>query len=297
MSGRGKSQRNLHLVEAAYYILAEIQPASVRAVCYRLFIAGLIDSMAKSETNRVSTQLTWAREQGRIPWSWIVDETRELDRPSAWEDPAAYFETVKRSYRRDRWIDQPERIEIWSEKSTVHGTLRPVLDEFGVGFRVMHGYGSSTAIHTAAQDSLIGTKQLTVFYVGDYDPSGLHMSVVDLPRRLAQYGGDVLLRRLALTTEDIISGIPSFATESKRKDPRFGWYVNEGYGARCWELDALSPVILRDRVRQAIVDNLDLEAWQRADVTEAAERESIVSILNAWPGISGQASKYHEGRP
>jgi hypothetical protein len=65
------------LIEAAYAILREIQPASVRAVCYRLFTIGAIVSMDKAETNKVSTQLTWAREQHIIPWSWIVDETRE----------------------------------------------------------------------------------------------------------------------------------------------------------------------------------------------------------------------------
>ncbi len=142
---RGKSPRSLALVEASRAILEEIQPASVRAVCYRLFILGLITSMAKSETNRVSAQLTRAREQGRIPWSWIVDETRSAERVSAWEDPAAYVETVKRAYRRDRWTDQPHWIEVWSEKGTVRGTLAPVLHDYGVTFRVMHGYGSTIA--------------------------------------------------------------------------------------------------------------------------------------------------------
>jgi hypothetical protein len=47
----------------------------VRAVCYRLFTMNIIDDMSKASTNKVSTQLTWAREQGVIPWSWIVDET------------------------------------------------------------------------------------------------------------------------------------------------------------------------------------------------------------------------------
>src|SRR5690242_12852082 len=100
--GRGKSARTLALVEAAIEVLRDIQPASVRAVCYRLFTMGVIESMAKAETNRVSTQLTWAREQGLLPWGWIVDETREAERINAWENPAAYVETVKRAYRRDR---------------------------------------------------------------------------------------------------------------------------------------------------------------------------------------------------
>ena len=59
---RGKAQKSLDLIAACRDILAEIQPASVRAVCYRLFVAGHIDSMSKNNTNRVSTQLVYARE-------------------------------------------------------------------------------------------------------------------------------------------------------------------------------------------------------------------------------------------
>jgi len=92
------------LIDAASATLAEIRPASIRAVCYRLFTMGLIGSMTKAETNRVSVQLTYAREEGFIPWDWIVDETREAERVNAWEDTAAYVETVKRAYRRDRGL-------------------------------------------------------------------------------------------------------------------------------------------------------------------------------------------------
>lgn len=295
MSGRGKSRRNINLIASAFAILEEIHPATVRAVCYQLFTRGLIGSMAKNETNKVSTQLRDAREAGTIPWSWIVDETREPETISAWENPAAYFDLMKRAYRRNYWSDQPQRIEIWSEKGTIRGTLAPVLERFGITFRVMHGYGSATAIHQAADDSMIGDKVLTVLYLGDWDPSGLHMSVVDLPARITSYGGYMDLERLALTEEDTTAGLPSFAAETKRKDPRYRWFV-KNYGSTCWELDALSPVVLRDRVERAIEARLDVEAWTRAIHVERVERDSITSILNTWPGISRPASEC-DGRP
>jgi hypothetical protein len=289
--GRGKSRRSLALVEAAYHILEEIQPASVRAVCYRLFTINLIPSMTKAETNRVSTQLTWARERGLIPWAWIVDETRAAERVSAWENPDAYVETVKHAYRRDRWTDQPSWIEVWSEKGTIRSTLAPVLSQYGVTCRVMHGYGSATAVHQVALESPCGIeKPLEVLYVGDWDPSGLHMSDADLPARIGEYGGDITVTRVALVMADIMSGLPFFPADTKRGDPRYRWYV-DGYGSRCWELDALSPVVLRQRVEQEILERLDITAWARAEVVERAERESLSSILSTWPGISGQASK------
>src|SRR5919106_2154528 len=82
--GRGKSAANLHLIETSYEILEEIQPASVRAVCYRLFVDDLIPDVSKSSTGRVSKQLIYARRQGVIPWEWIVDETREVEKEPVW---------------------------------------------------------------------------------------------------------------------------------------------------------------------------------------------------------------------
>jgi hypothetical protein len=298
MSGRGKSRRSLDLIAAATAILEEIQPATVRAVCYRLFTLSLIGDMSKASTNKVSTQLTWAREHGQIPWTWIVDETRDAERVSAWENPAAFVEAVKRSYRRDRWTDQPAWIEVWSEKGTIRGTLAPVFNEFGITFRVMHGYGSSTAIHQAAIESAASEKPLTVLYVGDCDPSGLHMRYIDLPTRLNEYGGNVDIIPLALTKNDTrySANLPYFDAVTKAKDPRYRWYV-ERFGPHCWELDALNPVVLRERVSQSIHARIDIDAWNRAATAEIAETESLTAILNTWPGISGQASKYSEGRP
>jgi hypothetical protein len=108
----------------------------------------------------------------------------------------------------------------------------------------------------------------------------------------------VRLTRLALTEADTHGDLPSFLAETKRRDPRYRWYVDR-YGSRCWELDALSPVVLRDRVEHAIVARLDHAAWHRAEVTERAECESLETILKAWPGvaqssISRQASKKSE---
>ncbi|MFN2444085.1 MAG: hypothetical protein ABR606_00630 [Vicinamibacterales bacterium] len=294
--GRGKARASLDLVNAAKTILKEIQPASIRAVCYKLFTLGLLASMKKAETNKVSRQLTWAREIGFIPWAWIVDETREAERAHTWANPTAFLEAAKRSYRRDRWTDQPAWVEVWSEKGTIRGTLAPILDEFGVTFRVMHGYGSSTAVHGAAMETRESTKRLTVLYVGDWDPSGLHMSQVDLPERLVAYGGQVDLRRVALTQIDTQGDLPSFNAETKTGDPRYRWF-RDCYGSQCWELDALDPNLLRERIEDAIVDRLDLDAWDRAEVADAAERESMAAYFGAWPGISGQVSKYHGDRP
>jgi len=294
--GRGKSAESLQLIDASIRILTEIQPASVRAVCYRLFTEKLIPNMSKASTNKVGSLLVYAREHGLIPWEWIVDETRETERAATWSDPDSIIHTAVKQYRKDYWAMQPRRVEVWSEKGTVRGTLAPVLSKYGVTFRVMHGYGSATSIYGAAQDSVESDKPLTVFYIGDHDPSGLQMSEIDLPDRLARYGGRAEIIRIALDARDVGSDskLPWFPAEDKAGDSRYFWFV-ENYGSRCWEVDALSPVALRERVGAVIEEQLDMDAWGHAVRIETVEKESMQSFLGTWKSISMPAKKYSEG--
>jgi hypothetical protein len=278
---RGMAQRSLDLIEAMHAAAQAAQPITGRGIGYKLFAAGLIPSMARSEMQRVYRLLRLAREQGEIPWEWIVDETREFERVSTWSNPAHYARTVARSYRRDFWNQQPVRCEVWSEKGTVRGVLAPVLDQYAVGFRVMHGFSGATTIYDVAQDD--DGRELVVLYVGDFDPSGMYMSKCDLPDRLSNYGGDhVELTRIALTREQV-SGLSSFPATDKRKDPRYKWF-HSNYGDRCWELDAMDPNDLRECVEREIVKLIEPVAWQRCEVVNKAERESLRTVLDAWKG-------------
>ncbi len=283
--GRGLAEKTIKLRGLCYDILEEIHPATVRAVCYRLFVLKAIPDMSTNSTAKISRVLTGAREDGFIPWEWIVDETRELERVSQWSDPAAFANTVKHAYRRDLWAQQPQRVEIWSEKGTMRGTLGPVLDEYGVGFRVMHGFSSATVMKDIADTTAATTSPLRVFYIGDWDPSGMHMSAVDIPKRLAEYGARVEMSRIALTANDLRRpdlATTSFPATDKRKDPRYRWFTAT-IGHQCWEVDALSPVIIRDRVEAAIVSMIrDKDAWSRYQWTEKVELDSLQDVLNEW---------------
>jgi hypothetical protein len=273
------AQHSLDLIDAMHDAAEAAQPITGRGVGYKLFTRGLIDSMSTSEMQKVYRLLRRAREQGTIPWEWIVDETRSLERVSTWADPAAYARTVARCYRKDFWKLQPVRVEVWSEKGTVRGVLQPVLDEYAVGFRVMHGFGSATTVHDVADDN--DGRDLIVLYVGDYDPSGLFMSQEDLPKRLSTYEGDhVKLRRIALLPKQT-RHLVSFPAKDKKKDPRYKWFV-ANYGARCWELDALDPNDLRDCVEREIRKRIEPLAWGRCEIVNRAEQQSLKTILSNW---------------
>ena len=277
--GRGMARRSLDLIEAMHAAAEAAQPITGRGIGYKLFTAGLIPSMATNEMQRVYRLLRLAREQGDIPWEWIVDETRAIERVATWDDPADYAECEAQTYRRDFWNQQPHRVQVWSEKGTVRGVLEPVLDRYAVGFLPVHGFSSATATHDIAEDD--DGRPIVVLYVGDYDPSGLFMSEQDLPARLSKYDGDhVELRRIALTPMQV-RGLPSFPATDKRKDPRYRWF-RANYGDRCWELDAMDPNDLRDCVEQAIIELIEPVAWQRCETINKAEQESLRTILEKW---------------
>ena len=89
-----------------------------------------------------------------------------------------------------------------SEKGTVRGLLRPVLDEFAVGFQVMHGFSSATIVHDISEDD-----------------DGRRRS-----RNAETHRPD----------QDASAGLPSFPAKDKRKDPRYKWF-RSNHGDRCWD--------------------------------------------------------------
>jgi len=291
--GRGKAAKTLRTEAAIFEIVAERAPITVRGVCYALFTRGLIPDMSRKETNRISGILTDLRETRELDWRMIVDGSRAVDRTTVWNNPSEIINAAVRTYRRDYWQEQPVLVEVWAEKSTVQGVLAPVLNEYGVTFRVMKGFGSFTAVRQAAEDSLDipADRDGIILYIGDRDPSGMRMSEVDLPSRLDRYGSRWEFKRIAVT-EDDTPGLPHFDAATKANDSNYQWFVDR-YGSRCWELDAIDPNTLRQRVREQIEARLDLSAWEHAKYIEQAEVDSMRDFHAAWKNsISGQAQKY-----
>jgi len=281
---RGPAKATIDLIATCSKIIEQVRPITVRGVCYRLFVAGFIDSMAVNNTQKISRLLVQAREEGLIPWEWIVDDSRRTERTPHWLDLKEYARVIQHSYRRDFWQYQRIKAILISEKATVAGIMRPILEEYGVPFMALHGYNSATKVYELAQE-IRGDERTYVFlYVGDYDCSGMHMSEIDLPERLERYGAsDFTLTRIALTRGDVVD-LPDF--EAKKTDPRYGWYVDH-YGDRAWELDAMDPNDLRDRVRGEIEQYIDQESWERHKLTEKAEQETVRTIAERMTACSG----------
>src|SRR4051812_31279512 len=112
--GRGRSPETYRFIDAMKAVAEPVQPCSVRAIAYPMFNQKLIPSMATKNVQKVSRLSVIAREEGIIPWEWIVDPTRQEQRIPTWDDPESYARAVQRSYRVNKWQAQPKHVSVWS---------------------------------------------------------------------------------------------------------------------------------------------------------------------------------------
>jgi hypothetical protein len=283
--GRGQARESIELINVMRDIAEATWPITGRGIGYKLFVRQLIPDMTKASMAIVYRLLKHAREDGIIPWEWIVDETRGLERLAYWSDPKNFADTIE--WRRDPWDQQKARVQLCSEKGTVRGLLMPVLRRLRVGFRPFHGFDSATEVHDIAIDN--DGRPLILFYIGDYDPSGVSMTDQDLIKRLPAYGcHHVELRRIALTIEHC-NAMPQMSFPASDKGPKPGkkgdsrhpWFVRN-FGDRCWELDAMDPRELRTLVENAISAEIDWDKWNERLAIEAEESQSLKRVLNGW---------------
>ena len=175
---------------------------------------------------------------------------------------------------------------MWSEKGTVRGLLDPVIRRYQIPFRVMHGYSERYQRERRGgsdqRNRLCGREEFRRAVLRRLGPQRLRHERVGFPNRLERYsdGTEFELRRVALIESDL-AGLPSFKLESKKEDPRFNWYRRNYNPEVCWELDAMKPNDLRERVEDEILGYIDQEKWQRADMVERAERESVREFASA----------------
>jgi hypothetical protein len=65
-------------------IVGAHQPATVRQIYYLAVSAGIVDKTEASYKNVVVRLLGQLRLEGRLPFSWLVDNTRWMRKPTSW---------------------------------------------------------------------------------------------------------------------------------------------------------------------------------------------------------------------
>lgn len=286
---RSEWAKTTRLIDAAVKVLKAENPMTVRQCFYRLVSVGEIQNCI-ADYRRVSQILTTARNDGRIRFAWIVDRSRQDYSASTWTDLREFGECVLNSYRRDNWQDQPNFVEVWTEKDAIVGSILALTNEWAVTVRAQRGFNSTTCAHAIAQlfrEKNAEGKRIKVFYLGDWDPSGAAIED-DVARRVRNYrSGPFDIARLAIHKADIAKfNLPPLRVKSS--DPRAHEFVRH-HGSKAVELDALPPTELRARLEKAISGEVERDSWDRALAVEQAHRETTELIMEAFAGAGGTA--------
>jgi hypothetical protein len=206
------------------------------------------------------------REDGRIPWDWIVDETRSL------EDYTGY-ETIKDGVlaklphiNLDPWRGRAPMI--LTESRSLAGVLRHIVIEYRARIAATNGQCGGFLRTDIAPQLQPGDR---VGYLGDLDLAG--GQIEENTRRVLErlIGGELLWERLALTHEQVREyDLPVII----KRDGRY----KDGRPHEAVETEAISQRVLIDILR-AWLDALLPEPLTRVQEREARQRRQIAALL------------------
>jgi len=291
--------------EALRFFSSQGVKPTLRTLFYNLYSRALIGN-TRSQYQTLSKVLVKARKDGRYAWDFLEDKTRvvygslednrfddevverfektldrkleDLDIDSILKE---YFDYLKPWITVGKWAEQPQACEVWIEKEALASTFNNWLSGYNTAVRVNRGYSSWTFIYNNAEalrDVLDRHEKITIFYLGDLDPSG-----VDIERFLGEAleyfdldPSKVELVRLGVTSEQVEKyNLPPKPEDAETlaklaRDPRMAKY-GEAYIVELDALIAYVPSEFRAEVIKAIDEIWDETIYK--DLEEEAEEK------------------------
>jgi hypothetical protein len=252
---------------------------TLRQLYYQHVARGFIPN-SQASYDSLGALISDGRMAGLVSWTAIEDRTRNLRGVETYANPAALIRSAVSDYRRDLWVDQDWRPEVWIEKDALVGVIQQICVELRVDFFACRGYNSQSEQWRAGQRFaryVDKGQRPIVFHLGDHDPSGLDMTR-DNRERLSLFAGvPVTVARLALNWDQIQKYTPP-PNPTKMTDVRAPGYV-AAYGHQSWELDALDPKVIRDLINDAVAKIRDPGKWSVALAREAADRDRLDRVV------------------
>jgi hypothetical protein len=250
-----------HIRSTIYNILAEESPATCRSVFYQCVSAGVVEKLESEYTATVCRLLGDMRRAGEIPFEWVTDNTRWAHVPQTYASLEEAIKDLQDNYLLDYWQNQPEHVEIWTEKDAMVGVLYPETSQWHIPLQVTRGYPSISYLHSTAQTIAAKHRPAHIFYLGDHDPSGTDISrATEEGLREFAPNAEIYFERIAVTREQIaqynLPTRPTKETDRRRKN----------FKGDSVEVDALRPSVVRSLVQSAIAPHMD------PDLMEVIER-------------------------
>jgi len=264
--------------------MAQGYTLTLRQLYYQFVSRDLIPNSQK-EYKRLGSIVNDARLAGLIDWDAIEDRTRNVRGVTTWTSPASILEGAASQYKIDPWLDQDNYCEVWIEKDALVGVIEPVCNKYRVDYFACRGYTSQSEQRAAGRrfrSKINNDKKVTIFHLGDHDPSGIDMTR-DNDDRLNMFieefsgGNEFEIIRLALNMDQVRKYKPP-PNPAKMTDARFGGYV-QNFGNKCWELDALDPKVIGDLIEKNIKSLIDDDDWDDSMQRESAHIEKLNDFI------------------
>lgn len=298
---RGRASETITIGAAAVDVLAAARSAmTLRQLFYALVSIGTIPKAepAYAKLKRIVKDL---REDGTVPWEWLVDHTRAVFQARTFDGVEGLLQDSANLYRRDLMRSQAVAIQLWAESDSIGSVIAEVADRYTIPTFIGRGYGARGYLWSAARDAVAAMeagKYVSILHVGDHDPSGedifrdveqtlrlyaeavrsgvpvatvrrwLREDARDSQHLLRDWTSWLEVERLALTPAQIVEfNLP--VRPPKASDARTARFT--GVGAV--EVEALPVDALLAIVEQGIVDRIDERALLIAAQAETSERE------------------------
>ncbi|MFZ2152098.1 MAG: hypothetical protein WAV09_03260 [Minisyncoccia bacterium] len=230
--------------------------------------------------DKMSDLISEGRLCGLVDWDAIEDRGRVVEIPLDFKSTSEAIGWLANDiYHVPRWGDQPRYAELWVEKQALSGVLYPIAKKIHVPFMATKGYNSQSAMFEAAMRLRLWQlkgKEVFIFYLGDFDPSGEDM-VRDIRDRLNMFGVQQLtVEKLALTWDQVQQYQPP-PNPAKIRDPRAAAYI-ERYGDESWEVDALDPDVIEEIIVDKFKSIVDVKLMKAAKKREKIDKKYLLSL-------------------
>jgi len=268
---------------AIYEYCRRYQPLTVRQLYYAMVVQGLIDKTEGEYKQTICRLAANMRLEGEMPWEWLVDNTRWVRKPVSFGSLADCVAQSALTYRRSLWQQSAEYVEVWLEKDALSGVLFDVTRQYDVPLMVTRGYPSLSYMRSAAATIVETGKPTTIYYFGDFDPSGADISR-NIEDRLPQFITEVAddwecepplfsLNRVAVNEWQIDAWkLPTRPTKSS--DSR-----SKAFGSdQSVELDSIPPEELRDLVHSILSRHISAGALAAAEESDRLERATLQAM-------------------
>jgi len=249
---------------------------TLRQLFYRLVGDGTVPNTV-SAYKSLSDRTTAARRESEFPA--LVDRSRHIARPPAWDGPHDALVDLLRAYRRDRTEGQELALYLGCEKDALSALLEGWTERYGIPVLIVRGWHSEGYERVINEDLSTDGRKSVLIYVGDLDPAG-----EGIEANAARHIAFDEVRRIALTKvqadhhELPENADPKVAAKLNRHPGRYDFMARYGHLFQI-EVDALPPDVLRGLLLDAIGDYWDDDIYHEVLERERADAVVLGTLL------------------